>query len=191
MILLVFQRMDGRDRESKGRKINVPATEIVEARNKCPTKAVLVGMERRAGFWVMCPELTGPLRIAWITGQLWLPVSVPVRLCLKEGSQWWWSWTPPAFCVPALTAGLFWRLNLFLLLLGLLPGMLSSRSLYSWILLLLVLLELNYVLPKFTSWSPDTYYLQMWLYLETELLQMQIIKLEWGHTGLGSALNAI
>ena len=46
MILLVFQRMDGRDGESKGRKINVPATEIVEARNKCPTKAVLVGMER-------------------------------------------------------------------------------------------------------------------------------------------------
>lgn len=50
MILLVFQRMNGRGGESKGRKINVPATEIVEARNKCPSKAVLMGMERRAGF---------------------------------------------------------------------------------------------------------------------------------------------
>ena len=81
-----------------------------------------------------------------------------------------------------------WRSNLFLLLLGPLPGMLSSRLLYSWILLFPVLLELNYVLPKFTSWSPDTYYLLMWAYLETESLQMQIIKLGWGHTGLGWAL---
>ena len=48
---------------------------------------------------------------------------------------------------------------------------------------------LNHISSKFIYWSPTPRYLRMWPYLELGSLQMWLVKLEWGHTGMGGVPN--
>lgn len=47
----------------------------------------------------------------------------------------------------------------------------------------------SYVPPKF-MWCANLQYLKMWAHLEIELVQMKLVKLEWGYTTIGWTPNA-